>query len=79
MIGKDLKYLSENDKKVLKENMKSLSTPVQIESQTLRSKEPVNKKQKMILSQQFLCESDEQIEETETSDEHENQITINNV
>jgi ribonuclease HII len=45
---KDSKYLSENDKKetleVLKEKMKSFSIRVQIESQTLRSKEPVKKK-----------------------------------
>jgi hypothetical protein len=75
---KDLKYLIENDKKevleVLKENMKSLSTQIEIESQTLRSKEPVKKKQKMILSQQFLCESHEESEETEPSHEYENEI-----
>jgi hypothetical protein len=75
---KDLKYLSENDKKVvieiLKENMKSLSSQTQTVAKPLLSKEPEKKKKKMTLSEEFLYESEEEIEESEDVDNFEQEI-----
>ncbi len=59
---------------VLKGNMKSLSSQTQTLSKALQSKEPEKKKKKMTLPEEFLCESNEETQETQAINKFEQVI-----